>query len=209
MPPDLPDFCIGFAGPRCIGLGPPREVARAAKPLVDRGEPVLIFDAGSSLPVELDFRGSLDEVLARLPISDPPMAEVGEIVMQRGPGRPKLGVVAREVTLLPRHWEWLSRQRGGASVTLRRLVDEARRATAGEDRIREAQEATYRFMAAVVGNAPHYEDALRALFARDAVQFERLIAGWPADIAAHARRLAAAAFTPAVVEAIDPPGATG
>jgi hypothetical protein len=209
MLPDPAASYIGFAGPRCVGFGGLPDVARAAKPLIDRGEAVLILDAATSHPVELDFRGSLDEVLARLPVADPPaIAAADELPAARGPGRPKLGVVAREVTLLPRHWDWLARQRGGASVTLRRLVDEARRAAAGEDRIREAQEAAYRFLAVVAGNAPHYEDALRALFARDAPAFERLIAAWPADVAAHARRLAAAAF-PASVEAIDPSGTTG
>jgi len=197
MPPASSNSHIAFSDSRCIGFGPLRDVAGAAKPLVDRGEQVLILDAVTSHPVELDFRGSLDQVLARLPVA---AAAADPTPAARGPGRPKLGVVAREVTLLPRHWEWLSRQRGGASVTLRRLVDEARRATAGEDRIREAQEAAYRFMAALAGNAPHYEDALRALFARDAARFEPLLAAWPADIAAHARRLAAAAFTPASPE---------
>jgi hypothetical protein len=114
-------------------------------------------------------------------------------------------VVAREVTLLPRHWDWLSSQRGGASVTLRRLVDEARRGSADGERIREAQESAYRFMAVLAGNARHYENAIRALFARDAAQFERLIAAWPADVATHAGRLAAAAFAPP----IDPPEAGG
>ena len=106
-------------------------------------------------------------------------------------------MVAREVTLLPRHWEWLAQQTGGASVALRKLVDEARRANKDKDRIRLAQEAAYRFMSAMAGNKPHYEDAIRALFAGDAARFEKLIAEWPADVRDHARRLAAAAFEPA------------
>ena len=105
----------------------------------------------------------------------------------RGPGRPKLGVVAREVTLLPRHWEWLAQQPGGASVAIRKLVEEARRTGEDRDRVRQAQEAAYRFMSAMAGNKPHYEDAIRALFAGEAARFEKLIAEWPADVRDHAR----------------------
>ena len=96
--------------------------------------------------------------------------------------------------MLPRHWEWLAQQPGGASVALRRLVDEARRANKDKDRIRQAQEAAYRFMSAMAGNKPHYEDATRALFAGDAERFADLDGGWPADVRDHARRLAATAF---------------
>ena len=91
----------------------------------------------------------------------------------RGPGRPKLGVVAREITLLPRHWEWLAQQTGGASVAIRKLVDEARRATATTAiASASAQEAAYRFMSAMAGNLPHFEEAIRALFADDPRRFE-------------------------------------
>ena len=103
-------------------------------------------------------------------------------------------MVAREVTLLPRHWDWLAQQRGGASVAIRRLVEQARRGGDEKDRPRQAQEAAYRFMAAMAGNRPHYEEAIRALFAPDPVRFEKLIAGWPADVRDHAARLAEGAF---------------
>ena len=92
----------------------------------------------------------------------------------RGPGRPKLGVVAREITLLPRHWDWLAQQKGGASVAIRKLVDEARRVNEDGDRIRLAQEAAYRFMSAMAGNRPHYEEAIRALFAADSASFRKI-----------------------------------
>ena len=112
----------------------------------------------------------------------------------RGPGRPKLGVVAREITLLPRHWEWLARQPGGASVALRKLVDEARRANKDKDRVRQAQETAYRFIAAIGENKPHYEEVARALFAGDAGRFETWTTSWPADVRDHARALAASCF---------------
>ena len=192
---------IAFEGDRCIAAGKLREVAGAAKQTLDgrRDTSVLVFDGMTGGPIDLDFRGTVEDVLARLPdIGDAPGSADGAAVSApRGPGRPKLGVVAREVTLLPRHWEWLAQQPGGASVALRRLVDEARRANRDKDRVRQAQEAAYRFIAAMAENKPHYEEVARALFAGDAERFEAWTASWPADVRDHARRLAAAAFEPA------------
>jgi hypothetical protein len=102
--------------------------------------------------------------------------------------------VAREVTLLPRHWEWLAKQPGGASVTLRKLVEDARRANAGTATAREAQERAYRFMSAMAGNLPGFEEATRALFAKDKPRFEMLIAEWPDSVGDYARDLASGAF---------------
>jgi hypothetical protein len=105
--------------------------------------------------------------------------------------------VARELTLLPRHWDWLNAQPGGASAAVRRLVEQAR-ATAGastRDTRRVAQEAVYRFMSAMAGNLPGFEAATRALFADDREGFDRETAGWPKDLRAHAHRLAGTAFT--------------
>ena len=189
---------IAFNGDRRIASGDLHEVARAAKEALDRRKDasVLVFDGRTSGPIDLDFRGSVEDVLARLPkMADATAAaENAAPPAPRGPGRPKLGVVAREVTLLPRHWEWLAQQNGGASVALRKLVEEARRANKDKDRIRHAQEAAYRFIAAMAENKPHYEEVARALFAGDAAQFEAWTASWPADVRDHARRLAATAF---------------
>jgi uncharacterized protein len=197
---DIP--CIAFEGDRCIATGGLREVARAAKQALDRRKDasVLVFDGMTGGPIDLDYRGSVDDVLSRLPdISAPLTTEDVAAPAPRGPGRPKLGVVAREVTLLPRHWEWLAQQSGGASVALRRLVEEARRANKDKDRVRHAQEVAYRFIAAMAENKPHYEEVARALFAGDAERFEGWTASWPADVRDHARRLAAAAFEPAAL----------
>jgi hypothetical protein len=188
---------IAFEGDRRIASGDLRDVVRAAKERLDRRRDasILIFDDTTSGPIDIDFRGCIDDVLARLPETTiAPIAEDAAVAGPRGPGRPKLGVVAREVTLLPRHWEWLAQQSGGASVALRRLVDEARRAGEDKDRIRLAQEAAYRFMSTMAGNKPHYEDAIRALFADDPARFEELIAEWPADVRKHTARLAERAF---------------
>jgi len=116
----------------------------------------------------------------------------------RGVGRPKLGVVAREVTLLPRHWDWLNRQPGGASVALRRLVQEASRVNADRDAVRASREATYRFMTAIAGALPGFEEATRALFAGERNRFEGLIDAWPVDLRSHLQKLSAAGWsTPA------------
>jgi hypothetical protein len=103
-------------------------------------------------------------------------------------------VVAREVTLLPRHWEWLGSQPGGASVTLRKLVDEARRVNQGRDGLRRAREVLYRFISVMAGNAPDFEEATRALFAGDRARFEAFTRAWPTDVRSHALRLGAPAF---------------
>jgi uncharacterized protein len=187
---------IAFDGDRRIAAGDLREVARAAKQTLDRHSDisVLIFDGVTSQAVDLDFRGSVVDVLARLPVTGKIADAEPAPPANRGPGRPKLGVVAREITLLPRHWEWLARQPGGASVAIRKLVDAARRGGEDRDRVREAQEAAYRFLSAMAGNKPHFEEAIRALFAPDPRRFRELIAGWPADVRDHAARLAERAF---------------
>jgi hypothetical protein len=194
--PDAP--YIAFEGDRCIAAGNLREVARAAKQALDRREDatILVFDGKTGGPVEIDFRGSVEDALGRLPeiAAESAVDDDTASPAPRGPGRPKLGVVAREVTLLPRHWEWLARQSGGASVALRKLVDAARRT--GEDgaRLRQTQEAAYRFMSVMAGNRPHYEDAVRALFAGNSRGFEKLIAEWPVDVRDHTAKLAERAF---------------
>jgi hypothetical protein len=186
-------YCTAFEGGRCIAAGELADVALKAKAAVDKGEQVLIFDDATSEAIEIDFRGTAEDVVRRLTKSDGQQTALRPD-LPRGPGRPKLGVVAREVTLLPRHWEWLSAQPGGASVALRKLVEEARRANAGKDRVRQSQEAAYRFMSAMAGDRPAFEEASRALFAGQRERFDQLIDAWPRDIRDHARKLAAEAL---------------
>ncbi len=185
--------CTAFDGSRCIARGDVKEVAQAVKAVVDRGQcsTALVWDDITGEVVELDLRGTVEEVLGRLPSSD---RDAEAAIAPRRPGRPKLGVVAREVTLLPRHWDWLNSQPGGASVALRKLVEEARRVNEGKDRVRTAREATYRFMSAMAGDEPGYEEAIRALFSGDQEQFDKHVASWPPDVRDHARRMAAATF---------------
>ena len=191
--------CTAFAGSRRIAAGDPAEVALKTKEVIEGGEqaPVLIFDDLTSEQLEVDFRGSVKDVLARLEKSagkDIPKDVLGQSRddTTHGPGRPKLGVVGREVTLLPRHWDWLNSQPGGASVTLRKLVEAAKRANAGQDRVRAARDATYRFMAVMAGNLPGFEEATRVLFAKKKdrfKEFEDLVRVWPRDIRRHVIRL--------------------
>jgi hypothetical protein len=156
--------------------------------LVNRPESrILIFDDATGGQIDFDFRDTGEDRA-----SDAPAA----VEETRGPGRPKLGVVAREVTLLPRHWEWLAKQPGGASVTLRKLVEEARRANAGAVSPRAAQERAYRFMSAMGGNLPGFEEAARALFASDQPRFEAHMTGWPENVRDYACALAEGAFAP-------------
>lgn len=155
--------------------------------------PLLIFDDATGRTRDVDVRGSDEELAARLasPSGEPSaVAEPDAAEAPAGRGRPKLGVVPREVTLLPRHWEWLATQPGGASVALRKLVEAARRDSAESDRRRQAQERAYHFMVAIAGNLPHYEEATRALFASEKERFGELVAGWPEDVREHATRLA-------------------
>ena len=171
-----------------LASGSPQEVALAIKRhRTGRTErQPLVFDHTTGRQIDLDLSGSEDEILERY--------EERSTQTMAARGRPALGVVAREVTLLPRHWDWLNAQPGGASVALRRLVDQGRHAAPLADRLREAREATYRFLNAVAENLPGYEEVLRALFAGDGARFDALIRDWPSDVSVFAMTLSQDAF---------------
>lgn len=184
-----------FDGHRRIASGQLHTVALVIKRALAAGAagPVLLFDDATGHQVDIDTRGSDEEVVTRLmqPTHVRDSATTGsDVATPRGRGRPKLGVVAREVTLLPRHWEWLATQPGGASVALRKLVDEARRTRVETDKRRNAQERAYHFMSAIAGDMAGFEEAARALFATDERQFRKLVAAWPRDVRNHATTLA-------------------
>jgi uncharacterized protein len=184
-----PSSCTAFNETHQLASGSYVQVALAAKALLGLAPQaaILIFDDETGRQIDFDLRGTDDEIAARL---TPGESRSDNTPSVRGPGRPKLGVVAREVTLLPRHWEWLATQPGGASVALRKLVEVARRSHSDEDRSRRAQERTYSFISAMAGNLPGFEEATRALFASDRPRFRRLIAAWPRDVRDHAIKLA-------------------
>ena len=187
-----------FSGNRPIASGAVETMLRQTKAAMDGGEAdqLLIFDDRTGNQVDFDLRGSADEVVGRLRVH--PLFAGGDVEdkPRRGPGRPRLGVVCREVSLLPRHWEWLEQQPNGISAALRRLVDEARKADPGEGRRRLAREAANRFMTALGGNLPGYEEASRALFAGARSLFEESMREWPAGVRTYACRLAQDSFLP-------------
>ena len=198
----VPAQYSAFIGSRRVGVGSLSDVAMAVKAIVEAGErqPPVIFDHATSHVVDVDLRGSDSEVIERLRRDNTSDASADEEAspyresQARTRGRPKLGVVAREVTLLPRHWDWLASQPGGASAAVRRLVEAARQASAGPDRIRQAKESTYRFMSAMAGNEAGFEEASRALFAGNPPRFLEMTESWPPDVRDHARQLASQAF---------------
>lgn len=177
---------VVFEGDRRIAVGSKLEAAVAAQArLAEAPEATLLIFDPEGRQVDFDLRGGPWDIALRL--------GEGEAA-PRGRGRPKLGVTAREVTLLPRHWEWLAAQPGGASVALRKLVEAARRESEGPNRRRAARDAAYRFASVMAGDRPGFEDMSRALFAGDVAGFDERIAAWPVDIVEHLRTLAKEAF---------------
>jgi hypothetical protein len=175
-----------FAGETLVASGPLEAMLPEVKARFDRDASALflIFEDQSGRQVDFDLRGAVNEVVARaLPAPS-----------RTGPGRPKLGVVSREVSLLPRHWDWLEQQPNGASAALRRLVDEARKRDPGKERARLATAAAGRILSAMAGNLPGYEEASRALYAANRAHFEDLILDWPDDIRAYIQRRVEDAF---------------
>jgi hypothetical protein len=194
-----PTTYTAFQGDRRITSGSGLHIALAIKAATQRGTdhgPILVFDDATARLADFDLRGSDADIAQRLTLANEQAApaEAKKAELPRAPGRPKLGVVAREITLLPRHWEWLNRQSGGASVTLRKLVDAARAANGENDRKQQSREITDRFMLAIAGNQPGYEEAARALYAGNKIPFNSLIEHWPVDIRDYIRQLAHDAF---------------
>lgn len=180
-----------FDGHRLVATGPIEEVALRVKALLAEADaPVLVFEDQSGQQLDLDLRGTEDEALRRLQLHPWLMRREAAEAKRSGPGRPRLGVVSREVSLLPRHWEWLNEQPGGASAMLRKLVEERMKAGQGKDHARKVHEAAAKVMWTLGGNLPHFEEASRAFSRRDYPGFDGLIATWPADVRDHLRRLA-------------------
>jgi len=182
-----------FSGARRLVTGSLEAVAVAARRVCESGETgVLIFSDATGSQIDLDLRGSEQDVSRRYRTR----AAIQQEAVPRGRGRPRLGVVSREVTLLPEHWEWLASQPGGASVALRKLVQQARRDGSGRDRLRRAQERAYKVMVAIAGDRAGFEEATRALFADDPQALRARIEGWPPDIREHVLKLADPDYDP-------------
>ena len=181
----MADTYTAFVDQQRIAAGTLINIAETVKTASDAGAPrLLVFNDSTGQVMELDLRGSLQDVLRRL---TPSKEEATATSKPAARGRPKLGVTPREVTLLPSHWEWLATQPGGASAALRRLVDKARRS--GGDKLRQAQEAARRVMLALAGDLPDFEEATRAFYAGDFERFEQFSATWPTDVGDYVRTL--------------------
>ena len=189
--------CTAFLGHRRVAHGPYAEVDTALRALDLSAGGLLVFDDASGALVDHPWPPGVGLDPSAATVADVPE----EVSTAASVGRPRLGVVAREVTLLPRHWEWLAQQRGGASAALRRLVEEARRSQSDQDAQRLAKERVYRFMSAIGGGLPDFEEASRALFAQDAAAFAHRTAHWPADVKDHLAWLARDAFLAAQLSA--------
>ncbi len=176
-----------FAGNRLIASGDVRSVIRTVKEWFDCGqaEPLLVFEDQTGTQIDFDLRGTSEDALAQLAVHPHFAGSDPSPTARAGPGRPRLGVVCREVSLLPRHWAWLGQAPGGASGALRRIVDEAMTCGRPAERARRARAAAGSFMWAIAGNLPHFEEASRALYARDQGRLDELIAEWPEDIRKH------------------------
>jgi hypothetical protein len=200
-----------FEAGRIVARGPLPEVVLGVKRRIGRADhsPILVFSDDTGNTMDFNFQGTEKDVLKRLEVyvgaggtdsGSPGTAgaagkgQGNPEAESPGPGRPRLGVVSREVSLLPRQWEWLASQSGGASAVLRRLVDEARKKASDGMPVKRIQERAYKFMSVIGGDLPGYEEAIRALYKKDRKGFAARIAGWPADVAAHALELAGPAF---------------
>ncbi|HEY6220321.1 MAG TPA: DUF2239 family protein [Gemmatimonadaceae bacterium] len=173
-----PPTYTAFSSSREVASGEQESVLRALKKKFGRvNGSVLIFEDQTGRQVDFDFRGTADEVVARA--SDAPKS---------GPGRPKLGVTSREVSLLPRHWDWLESQPNGISAAIRRLVDEARHNESGVERGRHVRDAVGRVMWAIAGDLPNLEEAGRALYAREDKRLAKLMDAWPKDVQSYVLR---------------------
>lgn len=171
MMPTLTAFIDGVR----VASGEPAHVAAVLRALADADEaPAILLSDADGRSVDIDLRASLETPM----VDETPPARPAR-------GRPRLGVVPREVTLLPRHWDWLAAQPGGASAALRRLVEEARKTHADTDRLRAQREAAYRAMSALAGDAAGFEAAARALFAGERKALDAILTTWPPDVAAY------------------------
>lgn len=189
---ELPTTYTAFEGNKMIAQGPLSEVVLKIKKRLGKEEnnSILIFSDSTGKTMDFNFQGSEKDIQKRLEVfvSEDKAPEIS------GPGRPRLGVISREVSLLPRHWEWLASQSGGASATLRKLVDEAKKKSAEGHSFKQAQERTYKFMSVMAGDLQGYEEALRALYKKDQEKFLAQTEDWPHDVKAHLKMLTGPVF---------------
>lgn len=203
---DAPNTYTAFDGMKLLCRGSLEDVVIKIKKKIGKAEnsSILLFSDETGKIIDFNFFGNEGDVRKRLSVYVGPdsvrkdsaglRGESSDSAKNAGPGRPKLGVTSREVSLLPRHWEWLATQPGGASATLRSLVEDAKKRTQATSVIKQAQERTYKFMSVLAGDLPNYEEALRALFKKEKAKFVSCIEGWPEDVKAHVLQSAKGVF---------------
>ncbi len=172
----------------CVAKGSLADTALAMKGYSDQhpNAQLLVFSDSTGRQIDLDLSGTQAEILNRLKLYTSPSKPSETTV-----GRPKLGVFPREISLQSEHWEWLLNQEGGASSAIRKLIDAKIKGSVKSDvLVKEAQERTYKFLSAIAGNLPRFEEVIRFLYRKDKEQFEGLMSGWPGDVVGHAKVLA-------------------
>ncbi len=180
-----------FDGHQLLFKGAFSEVVLKIKKRIgkDSNSSILIFSDATGKTMDFNFQGTEKDILKRLEVFVTEKSQPLE-----GPGRPRLGVVSREISLLPRHWEWLASQPGGASATLRKFVDAEMRKSSDGPSVQQAQERAYKFMNVMAGDLEGYEDALRALYRKDKKQFTASIKNWAPDVKTYVVELASPVF---------------
>jgi hypothetical protein len=167
-----------FIGTSRVAEGPLEDVIRSVKTR-PAYEQVLLLETTTCQRKDLDWRGSVESVVAQL-VPVPPDGVSEPTPAKRG--RPRLGVISKEITLLPRHWDWLASQSGGASATLRRLIDQARKNIDPEQQIKQQQARIFKFITIFAEQLPDFEEATRALYRKDSAQLDHSMRHWPSDI---------------------------
>jgi len=183
---------VGFVGWELVARGTLDEVVAACR-LASAQRPnqrTAFFDDVSGHAVEAPVAPTatrspsegVSPIVRSAPAAEREASDATGPQRKRGPGRPRLGVVSREVSLLPRHWEWLSAQRGGTSATLRRVIDAARKADGGTTERRRTIDAAHRFLWDIAGDLPCFEELTRALYAEQFQRVADLSCSWPTGV---------------------------
>lgn len=192
------NMCLGgymftytaFDGSKIISQGTLAHIALSLKQKTreQKTATLLVFSDLTGRQIDIDLSGTDKQVLDRLKVYSPQ-----ELQANTGAGRPKLGVMPREISLLPNHWEWLLNQDGGSSAVIRNLIDEKMKSRS-KDKVKSAQETTYKFLSAIAGDLPNFEEAIRFLYRKDKKKFSELISSWPKDIIKYSMMLASDVF---------------
>lgn len=177
-----------FDNTSIIAHGSLRDVILKTKKILGKSEnsSFLIFSDSTGKTIDFNFQGTEKEILKRLEIF---VSNSDEKIELARPGRPKLGVISREISLLPRHWEWLATQSSGASSSIRNLIEDAIKKSTSKVSLKQQQEKVYRVMTTLAGDLDGYEEAIRSLYKRDRESFIKFTKGWSKDLRSYLEKL--------------------